>query len=95
MISRDNARAFVLTRSFFSGSQKYAAMWTGDNKAEWSHLKAAQPMLLSLAVAGFSFTGADVGGFFGDPQVDLLVRWYQAAAFHPFFRGHAHIGKLD
>jgi len=22
------------------------------------------------------------------------VRWYQAAAFHPFFRGHAHIGLL-
>jgi alpha 1,3-glucosidase len=34
---------------------------------------------------------ADVGGFFGDPTPELLVRWYQAGAFMPFFRAHAHI----
>lgn len=91
LIKRDNARPFVLTRSFFSGSQRYSAMWTGDNMAQWSHLAAAGPMLMSLAVSGYSFVGADVGGFFGDPSVELLVRWYQAAAFQPFFRAHAHI----
>ena len=90
-IKRDNARPFVLTRSFFAGSQKYGAVWTGDNAAEWSHLQAATPMLLSLNVAGIVFSGADVGGFFGNPDEELLSRWYQAAAFQPFFRGHAHI----
>ena len=49
-VERDNARPFVLTRSFFAGSQKYGAVWTGDNAAEWSHLKASTPMLLSLNV---------------------------------------------
>lgn len=34
---------------------------------------------------------ADVGGFFGNPSHELLVRWYQAGAFMPFFRAHAHI----
>jgi mannosyl-oligosaccharide alpha-1,3-glucosidase len=90
-IQRDNARPFVLTRSFFAGSQRVGPMWTGDNTAEWSHLRAAQPMLLSLGIAGYPFVGADVGGFFGNPDIELLVRWYQAAAFQPFFRGHAHI----
>ncbi|MES1914536.1 MAG: hypothetical protein MHM6MM_006596 [Cercozoa sp. M6MM] len=85
------ARPFVLTRSFFAGSQRTAAVWTGDNKAEWSHLAAAVPMLLSLSVAGISFVGADVGGFFGDPSPELLLRWYQMAALQPFFRAHAHI----
>ena len=34
---------------------------------------------------------ADVGGFFGNPEPEMLVRWYQVGAFNPFFRAHAHI----
>jgi len=84
-------RPFVLSRAFFAGSQNYGAIWTGDNKADWSHLAASTPMLLSQGVAGLPFSGADVGGFFGNPDTELLVRWYQAGAWQPFFRGHAHI----
>jgi alpha-glucosidase (family GH31 glycosyl hydrolase) len=47
-------------------------------------------MLLSMNIAGLPNCGADVGGFFGNPEPELLLRWYQAAAFYPFFRGHAH-----
>ena len=78
-------------RSAFAGSQRYAAIWTGDNTAEWGHLEASIPMCLSLSVAGMAFCGADIGGFFGNPDGELFVRWYQAAAFQPFFRSHAHI----
>lgn len=49
------------------------------------------PMLLSMSIAGLPNVGADVGGFFGNPEVELLQRWYQAAIFYPFFRAHAHI----
>ncbi|KAH8887369.1 hypothetical protein GQ53DRAFT_844236 [Thozetella sp. PMI_491] len=84
-------RPFVLTRSFFAGSQRFGAMWTGDNQAAWDHLAAAIPMILSQGISGFPFSGADVGGFFGNPEKDLQTRWYQAGAFYPFFRGHAHI----
>ncbi|KAH7152059.1 family 31 glycoside hydrolase [Dactylonectria estremocensis] len=84
-------RPFVLTRSFYSGSQRLGAMWTGDNQADWSHLEASIPMILNQGISGFPFAGADVGGFFGNPDKDLIARWYQAGAFYPFFRGHAHI----
>ena len=84
-------RPFVLTRSFYSGSQRLGAMWTGDNLANWEHLAASIPMILNNGIAGYPFAGADVGGFFGNPEKDLLTRWYQAGAFYPFFRGHAHI----
>eukprot|EP00906_Rhabdomonas_costata_P014179 RCo020398 len=84
-------RPFVLSRSFFAGVQRYAAVWTGDNEAAWGHLSVATPMLASLSLSGVSFVGADVGGFFGNPDVELLVRWYQAAAFQPFYRGHSHL----
>lgn len=84
-------RPFVLTRAFFAGSQRLGAMWTGDNQASWEHLAAGFPMILNQGIAGYPFSGADVGGFFGNPEKDLLARWYQAGAFYPFFRGHAHI----
>lgn len=48
------------------------------------------PMLLSLNTAALSFVGADVGGFFGDTDAELMSRWMQAGAYQPFFRGHAH-----
>jgi alpha-glucosidase (family GH31 glycosyl hydrolase) len=53
--------------------------------------RVSVPMLLSISIAGLPNCGADVGGFFGNPEVDLLLRWYQAAVFYPFFRAHAHL----
>lgn len=93
LLARDNPpkRPFVLTRSFYAGSQRLGAMWTGDNQAAWPHLAASIPMILTQNIAGFPFAGADVGGFFGNPSKELLTRWYQAGVFYPFMRGHAHI----
>ncbi len=84
-------RPFILTRAFYAGSQRYGAMWTGDNEAKWEALAISFPMILSQGIAGYPFAGADVGGFFGNPDKELLTRWYQAGAFYPFFRAHAHI----
>ena len=60
-------RSFVLTRSFFIGSQKYGPHWTGDNIAINSELKGAVNELLSNGIAGQFFGGADIPGFVGDP----------------------------
>ncbi|GHJ85091.1 hypothetical protein NliqN6_1493 [Naganishia liquefaciens] len=84
-------RSFVLSRSFFAGSQRYGAIWTGDNMGTWDHMAGETSMLLSLNICGMTFCGADVGGFFGNPSPEMLIRWYQAGAFMPFFRAHAHI----
>ena len=84
-------RPFVLTRSFFAGSQRTSMAWTGDNKCSWDHLAASIPMLLTNGISGFPAIGADVPGYFGDSSPDLIARWYQAGAFYPFFRAHAHL----
>lgn len=75
-------RPFILTRSIFSGSQRYAAVWTGDNMAEWEHLQASIPMCLSISLAGMPFCGADIGGFFKNPDAELFFRWYQVKGLH-------------
>lgn len=47
-------------------------------------------MCCSLSLVSVVFgVSADVGGFIQDPEPELLVRWYQAAALQPFFRGHS------
>lgn len=85
-------RPFVLTRSFFIGSHKYSAIWTGDNYAQWSHLKASIAMVGALTLGGQSLVGADVGGFFKHPDAEMTVRWYQLAVLiYPFLRNHAHL----
>ncbi|TCD66261.1 hypothetical protein EIP91_001590 [Steccherinum ochraceum] len=84
-------RPFVLTRSFYAGSQRFGAMWTGDNLGTWEHMAVGIKMVLANSIGGFAFTGSDVGGFFGNPDPEMLVRWYHVGAFSPFFRAHAHI----
>lgn len=69
------ALAFVRVSSHFShlslfslfsptGSQRYGAMWTGDNTATWPHLQIAAPMLLSINLGGLSFAGTSRVAFF-------------------------------
>ncbi|KAG6857890.1 hypothetical protein C0995_004376, partial [Termitomyces sp. Mi166 len=84
-------RPFVLTRAFYAGSQRFGAMWTGDNLGTWEHMAVGVKIVLSVNIGGFSFAGSDVGGFFGNPEPEMLVRWYQVGAFAPFFRAHAHL----
>jgi mannosyl-oligosaccharide alpha-1,3-glucosidase len=83
-------RAFVLTRSFYLGSHKYGAVWTGDTRSTFFDLSQTIPMILSMSISGFSFVGGDVGGFYGEVNPILLYRWYQLGVFYPFFRAHSH-----
>ena len=83
-------RPFVLSRAGFAGSQRLGPLWTGDNQAGWSHLASSVPQLLTLSTAGLPWVGADVGGFFGNPEPELLERWYQLGCYYPFFRGHSN-----
>ena len=50
-------RPFVLTRAFYAGSQRFGAMWTGDNLGTWEHMAVGVKMVLANNIAGFSFSG--------------------------------------
>jgi alpha-glucosidase len=43
-----NKRPFVLTRAAYSGTQRYSAVWTGDNSAYDAHMLLGQRMVNSL-----------------------------------------------
>jgi alpha-glucosidase len=88
-------RPFNLTRSGFSGIQRYAAVWTGDNVATDEHMMLGTRMLNSMGLAGIAFCGYDVGGFVGDANPKLFARWIALGAFSPFFRGHSMVNSRD
>jgi alpha-glucosidase len=88
-------RPFVLTRAAYSGAQRYAATWTGDNSSTWNHLKMSTPMLLSMGISGYPLVGDDIGGFAGSPPADLLTRWFEVGALNPIYRDHTAKGTAD
>ena len=88
----DDRRPFVITRACYSGTQKYAVVWTGDNNSLWTHLRMAIPQLCNLGMSGFAFAGTDVGGFGSDVTSELLIRWYQVGCFSTLFRNHSAMG---
>lgn len=89
---RPTERPFVISRAAYAGIQRYALVWTGDNRSDWEHLRLSIPMVLNLGMSGQPFAGPDVGGFGGDADGELLTRWTQLGAFMPFFRNHSAMG---
>ena len=85
----------MLTRSFFIGSQKYGAYWTGDNVAINSELQGSVYELLANSIAGQFFGGADIPGYQGVPTQDLYIKSYQLGVFFPFYRAHCSIDNTD
>lgn len=82
-------RPFVITRSAYSGAQRYTSSWTGDNVATWEHLWLANIQVQRMSISGMGFTGSDIGGFAEQPTGELYARWIQLGVFHPFCRTHS------
>ena len=83
-----NQRPLVFGRSTLIGVHQHAGMWLGDNSSWWQHLLENLQMITNVNLAGFLFSGADLGGFRQDCESELLTRWYQFGIFSPLFRNH-------
>ena len=93
--ARPDLRTFILSRSGFAGIQRYAANWMGDNQSEWEHLWLSITMGCGFGVSGQPFVGSDIGGFQGNSNAELFLRWMQYGSLTPFCRNHAETGKID
>ncbi|MGN7824131.1 TIM-barrel domain-containing protein [Chitinophaga sp. 22536] len=94
-------RVFLLTRSGFGGSQRYAAaIWSGDIGATWRDMKTQIAAGINFSLSGLPYWTMDIGGFvvpakFEKPDAESLeewrelnTRWTQFGAFVPLFRTH-------
>lgn len=93
--ARPNERPFILTRAAYAGIQRFAAVWTGDNRSYWEHLSMSIPMLCTLGLSGVTFAGSDVGGFGWDASPELFARWVQLGSLYPFCRVHSAIDAAE
>ena len=96
-----NQRVFLLTRSGFAGSQRYAAaIWSGDIGSTWTDMRNQITAGINFSMSGVPYWTMDIGGFvvpakFENPNAESLeewrelnARWYQFGAFVPLFRAH-------
>jgi alpha-glucosidase len=88
---RPDRRPWIVSRSGWVSQQRYAWNWTADTASSWETLRMTIATSLGLGLSGIPYTGPDIGGFSGDPPAELFLRWFQMAAFMPFFRTHAAI----
>lgn len=84
-------RPFVLTRSGYSGLQRYTAIWTGDNQSNDDHMLLGVRLINSLGLSGVTFAGMDIGGYSGNPSSGLYTRWMEIGSFLPMFRAHTAV----
>jgi len=90
----DAKRVFILSRSAWSGNQRYAVTaWSGDILSDFETFKRQIPAGLNFELSGIPYWTTDIGGFIlghpDDPRYrELFIRWFQYGAFCPIFRVH-------
>jgi alpha-glucosidase (family GH31 glycosyl hydrolase) len=75
-------------RAAAPGTQRWAAQFAGDHRANFVGLRAVLTGALNLCACGFSTWGSDLGGFLGWPDPAVYMRWTQFACFSPLMRSH-------
>ncbi|KAI1392968.1 glycoside hydrolase family 31 protein [Hypoxylon trugodes] len=88
-------RPFIIGRSQFAGSGKWAGHWGGDNYSLWAFMFFSIPQALSFSLFGIPMFGVDTCGFADNADLELCSRWMQLSAFFPFYRNHNTLGAAS
>jgi alpha-D-xyloside xylohydrolase len=103
---KPDQRVFILTRSGFAGTQRYAAAtWSGDVSSTWTALRKQIPAGLGFCLSGIPYWTSDSGGYTMESRFsaanpkpadfqewcELNARWFEFATFCPLTRLHGEL----
>jgi alpha-glucosidase (family GH31 glycosyl hydrolase) len=79
-------RSLIYARSVWAGSQRYPALFLGDQKPTFSGIQSTLRAGLNLSLLGFSYWSADVFGLDGKTTPETHMRYAQWALLNPVAR---------
>ena len=76
-------RPFVLTLDGWAGTQRYAAVWSGDQDgSDWEYVRMHVPTYVGQGLSGNPNVGSDLDGIFGGSEL-VATRDFQWKALTP------------
>lgn len=90
----------LLTRSGYTGTQRYPFSWAGDNRSDFSPTDGLPSVVIAgqnAAFSGIALWGSDIAGYAGTPSKEVFLRWTQFATFTPLMQIHmtSNLGPWD
>ena len=79
-------RAVIFSRTAWAGTQRYPAIFLGDQTPAFKHIAATLRCGLNMSLLGFAWWGADVFGLYRKPTPELHRRYAQWTLFSPIAR---------
>jgi len=82
--NNSNARGFVWMVCGWTGSQRNAVLWTGDQKGSWDYIRWHIPTVIGSGLSAQNCATSDIDGIFGGSD-STYVRDLQWKCFIPVF----------
>lgn len=80
----NNSRPFIITLNGWAGTQRYAAIWTGDQTGgNWEYIRFHIPTYIGAGLSGNPNITSDVDGIFGGKNPIVNTRDFQWKTFTP------------
>lgn len=91
----DSRRPLVYARSAWAGSQRFPALFLGDQKATFEGMRSGLRAGLNLSLQGFAHWTADTFGLDGRTTPEVHMRFAQWALFCPLARYFTRPPEID
>ncbi|MBY0754326.1 discoidin domain-containing protein [Clostridium sardiniense] len=63
--NNSDARSYVVSICGWAGTQKNAAVWSGDQSGDWEYIRMHIPTYIGGGMSGMPYIGSDIDGIFG------------------------------